>query len=479
VSQRPDAAYIQELPLDDASGVEINGARLDLIVETDPSLQGVARLLADSPEGAPHLSLRGTNVRLTQDGHYRGSAPPVLRLPQASLEGLAANLSRGSLTLENLTMNIAVNIDNGHLKVSGGGGNMAVNVASGEALIQDREGNLACRIDRGQIDLTRCRGELVVDISKGDVRVRECGGSLRLKIDKGDVSLTRPIEQQLAVQSASSDVSIRGGSLTSADIDLVRGDISSSARLLFTTPAEPADEIDDDESMDEAEIVDFGEVLNDVISGIGEEVEFNLGSVQFVAGEGGVRISSGGTDIFQADEGGLRISRGGTDVFRAGPEGLVVRRSDGTPIFVANEQGISTGPRGRGNEQFRFATGRGSIALDIHEDQPARVELIVNRGTAQSDIPLVEVGRPGPRSSTRRYVGVSDSSEMERILIRARTNRGDIRVRSVEAGHEQTPSSPASERDRRRRAILEALARGRLTAEEADVLLAAMEREAR
>jgi hypothetical protein len=479
VSQRPDAAYIQELPLNDASGVEINGARLDLIVESDPSLQGVARLLADSPEGAPHLSLRGTNVRLSQDGHYRGTAAPVLRLPATGLEGLAANLSRGNLTLENLALNIAVNIDNGNLKVSGGDGNMVVNVSKGELFIHDRDGNLACRVHNGNIDLARCRGELVVDVSKGNVRARECGGSLRLKIGSGDVSLTRPVEQQLTIQAAKSDLIIRGGSLTAADVDLARGDINSSARLLFTTPAEPDEEFAGEDAGSEEQVLDFSDVLSDVIGGIEEEVQFNLGSVQFVAGEGGVRISSGGTDIFQADEGGVRISRGGTDVFRAGPEGLIVRRRDGTPIFVANEGATITGPRRRGNEQFHFATGRGSIVLDIHEDQPTRVELIVNRGSASSDIPLVEVGRPGPRSSTRRYVGVSDSSESERILVRAHTNRGDIRVRSVAAERERPPSSGRSDRDRQRRAILEALARGKLTAEEADILLAAMEREAR
>jgi hypothetical protein len=74
---------------------------------------------------------------------------------------------------------------------------------------------------------------------------------------------------------------------------------------------------------------------------------------------------------------------------------------------------------------------------------------------------------------------VSDSSDTDRVLIRARTTRGDIRVRTYDAPRETAASQTRSsfDRDRQRRAILEALARGRLTTDEADILLAALERD--
>ncbi len=229
---------------------------------------------------------------------------------------------------------------------------------------------------------------------------------------------------------------------------------SSTARLLFTEPAEPQDEPD-------VLLGEVEEAIDEVVEALDEEVRFNLGSVEFIAGESGVRVSTGGTERFVA-----------------GPEGVRFRRADGSLIFAASDQGLRMGASERGGkEHFRFKTGRGSIMLDVAEDQPARVELILNRGEIQSDIPLVEVGRPGPRSSTRRYVGVSDSSETDRILLRALTQRGDIHLRLAKPPREATRTDGISTRDRQRRQILEALSRGRITASEADILLAAMERE--
>lgn len=449
----PNPAAIQEVSFDDLSGIEIRAARLDLVVESDPELNGVAQLLAESGTDMPVLAMQGTRLTINHDGRYRGSTAPVLRLPETELPALAASISRGNLTIDSITATLALNISSGNLRINGGEGDIAVNLSSGNAAIRQREGNIACHLDSGNLSLTGCRGDIVLDVSKGNIDLLDCGGEIRMRLDKGDVSVIRPAEQQLRVSVSKGDIRVQGGSLISADIDIARGDINSSARLLFTEPAEPADEPDTSGG--------FEEVIDDVVNALDEEVRFNLGSVQFIAGEAGVRLSTGGTERFIA-----------------GPEGVEFRRADGTPIFSANERGVNvdTSRRG-GNEHFRFKTGRGSISIEVPEDQPARVELILNRGSVQSDIPLVEVGRPGPRSSTRRYVGVSDSSDTDRILIRALTQRGDIQVRSARAPREQAQSGGANTRERQRRQILEALARGRITTDEADILLAAMERE--
>ena len=457
MSFQSDPAHIQEVSLAGVTAIEIQAARLDLIIEADPEFDDdVARLLADSGADAPELSLSGSRLRVTQVGRYRGASPPVLKLPDHShLPSLGANISRGNLSIENVATTLAINLDSGNLQIIGGEHDTAANISSGNVSIRQREGDVACSISSGQFTISGCDGDIAINMSKGDAEIRDSKGSLSLQVDKGNVSVSRPIEQHLRIAATKGDVSIQGGSLTFADINVNSGDINSTARLLFTEVAEPAgDDLDDIDEIEDA--------IGDVADALDEEVRFNLGSVEFIASEAGVRISAGGTERFVA-----------------GPEGVQVRRSDGTPVFSANEYGVRVGSStGKsGSEHFRFRTNRGSISLDISEDQPARVELIVNRGSVQSDIPLVEVGRPGPRSSTRRYVGVSDSSETDRILVRALTNRGDIRVRTARATRETAQSTGVSNRESQRRQILGALAEGRISADEADILLAAMERE--
>lgn len=465
MSFQGDPAHIQEVSLTDVTAIEIQAARLDLIIEADPELDDVARLMSDSSANAPQISAHGSRLRISHDGRYRGSSTPVLKLPDHShLPSLGANISKGNLSIERVPTALAINIDSGDLQITGGEGDTAANLSSGNVTVRQREGDVACNIDSGHLAIAGVHGDIAASMSRGDVDISNSRGTLSLRLDKGDVTVTRPIEQHLHLLVTKGDIRIQGGNLTTADVNVTRGDITSTARLLFSEEAELEDEIEDElDDIDEIE-----EAIDEVVEALDEEVRFNLGSVEFIASEAGVRISAGGTERFVA-----------------GPEGVQVRRSDGTPVFSANEFGVRVGTStGKGgNEQFRFRTNRGSISLEVSEDQPARVELIVNRGSVQSDIPLVEVGRPGPRSSTRRYVGVSDSSETDRILIRALTNRGDIRVRTARATPPPPPREPAyqtgsvSNRERQRRQILQALAQGRITADEADILLAAMERE--
>jgi hypothetical protein len=94
----------------------------------------------------------------------------------------------------------------------------------------------------------------------------------------------------------------------------------------------------------------------------------------------------------------------------------------------------------------------------------------------------------------RRYVGATDSTADERILVRLKTDRGDIRLRSVPMAPAEQPRSRseqstihstiqlpprmpggAQRRDESVRIILEALARGDLSPREAETLLDAIQ----
>jgi hypothetical protein len=139
---------------------------------------------------------------------------------------------------------------------------------------------------------------------------------------------------------------------------------------------------------------------------------------------------------------------------------------------------------------FDVQTTKGDISLDVPSNVPTRVETIINSGDVHSDIPLVSVGRPGPRGATQRFVGVSGSpGAADRLSIKLMTNRGDIRIRSV--AHPVTPpapprpprqpSSPVSPertgREERMRSILDSLSRGDLSVTDAERMLAELERD--
>jgi hypothetical protein len=172
---------------------------------------------------------------------------------------------------------------------------------------------------------------------------------------------------------------------------------------------------------------------------------------------------------------------------------------------------------------YDIETHSGNIMLDVPYGAPMRVEALVSSGEVRSDVPLVTVGRPGPRGSTQRYVGGTTPGDEPRMSLRLKTDRGDIRVRAVHTvvppappiprpAGSQTPAPPQppvvthfhapggagsapdaptsrvpsatapahkpralTEREERMQAILESLANGSLSVAEAERLLQALD----
>ena len=456
MSHNTSPQNLQEASLEDITVFELNFSRGDLIIEADPELENKVQLISEPVKHAPDLQGNGTKIQISQSGRYRGRVAPVLKVPTSDLPQFKAHQSKGSFTFEGVNADIVARLSRGNLRINRGYGSIDCVNSDGDVQISDHQGALKCRLSKGDLLLARCSGPLEASLSKGDLLATECESSLTAQLSKGDAIIQRPIEQAIAITSSKGDVVLKDGSVSALNFRLSGGDVVSKTRLLFSSEAAPAEPIDPADV--ETSPIDLDDVEN------GDNVRFNMGGIQFQAGDQGVRIS-----------------REGTDIVRAGAEGLEIRKSDGSEIFVASDSGVGIGPKNKGKEQFKFVTSKGDISVQIPDDQPARVELIVNSGDATSDIPLVEVGRPGPKGSTRRFVGVSGGSDDDRILLRAKTGSGDISVRTVPmatssgapvSGEEELPSS-----EERTRKVLDALAKGDISIEEADMLIAAIERE--
>jgi hypothetical protein len=118
------------------------------------------------------------------------------------------------------------------------------------------------------------------------------------------------------------------------------------------------------------------------------------------------------------------------------------------------------------------------VLLKLPGNAAAQVEAVTGMGQVHSDWPLVRVGRPGPvGAGSQRMVGAW-GEEHRRARVVLRTGVGDIRLCQGPVHSEPAaPSAPPPAADERR-AVLESLARGEITVEEADALLRALPEEA-
>jgi hypothetical protein len=169
------------------------------------------------------------------------------------------------------------------------------------------------------------------------------------------------------------------------------------------------------------------------------------------------------------------------------------------------KRGAAAGEMGVKPGEFDVETANGDIAVHVPAEQPLRVEALVSGGDVRSDIPLVSVGRPGPRGATQRLVGGTSPGNGGRLNLRVRAERGDIRIRAMRYAPAAPsvpaaplaptaptppapptpptpptppmPAAPRSEREEQINAILNQLASGSLDVAEAERLLEALEQE--
>lgn len=145
------------------------------------------------------------------------------------------------------------------------------------------------------------------------------------------------------------------------------------------------------------------------------------GMLRVNAGSGCVRVLRPREQdvVITAGSGGVLLDRGVLD-------GLTVTAGSGDVTSTANLRPAKT--------PYRVECGSGDVVFHLPTDVPLRVEATVKTGQVWSEIPLVSVGRPGPQSSAKRYVGVANElpraalggPDTPRVDVQIQSGRGNI-----------------------------------------------------
>ena len=165
--------------------------------------------------------------------------------------------------------------------------------------------------------------------------------------------------------------------------------------------------------------------------------------------------------------------------------GLNLVAGSGAVISTALLAQVPNGASPKDEQTYQVEAGSGNVSFALPKDIPARVEVVVKEGEVESEVPLVNVGRPGPRSAARRYVGVSNTAigrgEAPKVNLRIRSEKGDVELRldgkvrtRSGRGSGAAEEQRAIDRDDEIRAILDALERKEISVDDAEALLDAI-----
>lgn len=257
--------------------------------------------------------------------------------------------------------------------------------------------------------------------------------------------------------------------------------------------------IDDGEGQLSVETVS-GHVSVDRFSGA-LEVTSGSGDVVLRGVTGAVAVKSGSGDVVVRDgTGELAVTSGSgdVDVVDCTCPVLSVKAGSGRVSVSGGAVATTTVKAGSGDVSFQagfglgrheFATGSGDLVIAFPPGLPARIE-VTTRGDVESSLPLVAVGQRGPRSAFgRRLVGSVGEGSGPRAEVVLRSQQGDVRLHwlstvastgYVRAGAPTLPAVPdeppvsppvGTAGTDEAQAVLEALAQGEITVEEAQFLL--------
>jgi DUF4097 and DUF4098 domain-containing protein YvlB len=195
-----------------------------------------------------------------------------------------------------------------------------------------------------------------------------------------------------------------------------------------------------------------------------------------VAGEANLRTGFGRLTVAEARDLAVEAYTGNGDLRLSG-EFRTIRAKSGFGAILCDARRLSS--------SADLNTGNGDVDVAFNTEGATRIDAATGRGRIESQVPLVQVGQPGPQGFfNRRVVGTAGSGEVH-STIRIRSGNGNIRLRYL-AGQEApasagpTPTeaaasftdSTSAEPKRSRLEVLQALQRGEIGVDEAERLLA-------
>lgn len=452
-----ESGWMQQISLVGITELRVDCDQMDLTIETDASLSNMVQLICEPAQNAPMLKRADSRLEIRQSSRYRGRVRPLLRVPAIDCPDTAVKIGKGDLVVGQMHATLGISLGMGDIAISNASAPVGIKSGKGDVSLTDIAAEVGIKQGMGDVSIRGCAGEVVISVGKGDVSVTDAGPDIEVSSGNGDIHVRRSLGGLLRLSTGHGDIAIDKGEASTTQIKTGNGDISSTLRMVV-------DELVPDQQAEEDASAGAPELGPSEVFDLGDLSEFaDLGDLGFAAGEHG-----------------LTISRGGKDIVRLGPDGIQVRR--GKHDLSIGSDGIRYGAGSAvsyNDERFTFDSGRGDIAVDLPNDLNLRVEVLMT-GDIHSDVPLVGVGRPGPRGTTKRFVGVQDTAKTSspRVGVKVHTKRGDATIRLVKVEprvqEERAPAAPSLDtvaREEQARVVLEALATGALTVEEAERLL--------
>ncbi|MDI3341325.1 MAG: DUF4097 family beta strand repeat-containing protein [Sphaerobacter sp.] len=309
-----------------------------------------------------------------------------------------------------------------------------------------------------EIDLPLTLREAEISLRTGDMRLTAPRGDVRVRLDRGDLDVTEGAGE---LEAKVGDGTIR--------VERFRGPVAIHSGA--------------------------GDVKLERVDGK-VAVQSGAGDVILRGGSGAVGLKLGVGDAVIDERQSDRLT------VRLGSGDVIIRGGASAETSVQNGLGDITCRATLGLGQHDFTAGSGDIVVGVPRDLPARIEVVTARGDVSTDLPLVSVGKRGPRSVLGRRLVGSVGEGKERAELRVRTVRGDVDLRwlaatgeapAAEPAHAASPAPPEpagdaaiplgppladawQARESEERAILTELAAGRLTVAEAELLLDALAR---
>jgi DUF4097 and DUF4098 domain-containing protein YvlB len=154
------------------------------------------------------------------------------RFEAHGLEGaLQIHTGHGGATLQGCRADVDITTGHGNLSIERHRGRVSGHSGHGRLRVEGLEGDADLRTGHGHVDVVEAQGRLQIATGHGRFEVVATGGELELHSGHGNVDVTGPRALALRVENGNGNVRVEGGSLRGARIKSGRGDLSCTAAL--------------------------------------------------------------------------------------------------------------------------------------------------------------------------------------------------------------------------------------------------------